>query len=215
MEIGVQSQNIVYDDNPDEGFELLKRTGFDCTDFSLNSYFLNSTIYRSEYNGFFDRSIDEVIDFFAPHKEAAKKYGIRINQMHMPYPLYVPNGQNGINDYMRDEVAVKSLAVCGFLKCPHIVVHGFKLTRYYGSEEAEWEKTREFLEYIAPMAIEAGTIICLENLYNGLGTHMIEGPGCDAEKMAKRIDDPHVLILAMLIWWGLILKSILPRLARG
>lgn len=189
IEIGVQSQNAILDDNPAEGFELLKRCGFACTDFSLNAYQINKEIYASVNNGFFNKSAEELCRYFSSHKEAAKKASIRINQMHMPYPLYVPGGRDGINEYLRDEVAIKSLDICEFLECPHIVVHGLKLTMHLGSEAAEWEKTKEFLEYIAPKAEEAGIIICLENLYNGQGTHMIEGPCCDAVKAAGRIDE--------------------------
>ncbi len=189
LKIGVQTQNVIFDDDPYEGFERLARAGFTCADFSLNAYLINKKIYKSENNGFFDKPIEELIKYFTPHKEAAAKYGITINQMHMPYPVYVPNGKNGINEYLWNEVAVKSMEICRFFNCPNIVIHGFKLTKYYGSEEAEWNKTREFIEYLAPIARESGTVICMENLYNSLGSHKIEGPGCDAVKAVHRIDE--------------------------
>ncbi len=189
MEVGVQSQNVVYDTCPKEGFQLLKNAGFSCVDFSLNTYLLNKEIYKSQNNGFFNKSTEKLLDYFSPHKEAAKAAGIRVNQMHMPYPAFVPGGRNNINDFLWNEVAVKSLAICEFLGCPHIVIHGFKLVQYYGSEEREWEKTREFIEYLAPMAKEKHIVICVENLYNSLGTHKVEGPCCDARKAARRIDE--------------------------
>jgi sugar phosphate isomerase/epimerase len=67
-------------------------------------------------------------------------------------------------------------------------VHGFKLARFLGSEDAEWERTLEFLEFIAPMARELGITICIENLYNEVRRHMIEGPCCDVRKAVERID---------------------------
>ena len=189
LKIGVQTQNVIYDNDPDEGFERLVRAGFSCADFSLNSYLINKKIYKSENNGFFNKSVEELLEYFTPHKEAAARHGIKINQMHMPYPVYVPNGKNGINEFLWNEVAIKSMEICRFLECPNIVIHGFKLTRFYGSEEAEWAKTREFIDHIAPMAVEAHAVICMENLYNGQGSHMVEGPGCDAVKAVKRIDE--------------------------
>ena len=113
---------------------------------------------------------------------------IRISQMHMPYPSYVPNASKEFNDYLFYEVAPKSLKICAFLECPYMVVHGFKLSRYLGSEEAEWKKTEEFIEYLAPIAKELGITICIENLYSEIGCHIIEGPCCDARKAASRID---------------------------
>jgi sugar phosphate isomerase/epimerase len=126
--------------------------------------------------------------FFTPHKEAAKEAGIVINQMHMPYPNYVPKAKKEVNDYLRNVVAPKSMGVCKFFECRYIVVHGFKLAYHLGSEEAEWEKTLDFLDFLAPMAREMGITICIENLYNGIGGHMMEGPCCDARKAVERID---------------------------
>lgn len=200
--IGVQTKNVVYDSelrrgggdraetemHPRAGFEMLKRTGFSCADFSLNSYLLNTSLYNFELNNFFDRTVSELEDFFRPHKVGAACAGINIGQMHMPYPNYVPNGKKELNDYLRDVVAPKSMQVCAFFGCPYIVVHGFKLSRNLGSEEAEWAQTEKFLDSLAPMAKEMGIIICIENLYNALGRHIVEGPCCHAKKAAERIE---------------------------
>lgn len=80
------------------------------------------------------------------------------------------------------------MKICAFLGCRYIVVHGFKLAYYLGSEEAEWEKIREFIEFLAPMAGELGITICVENIYTNIGKHIVEGPCCDAWKAAARID---------------------------
>ncbi len=188
-EIGVQSKNIVYDTNPAKGFALMKETGFTCCDYSLNNYLKNTDLYEEKLNRFFNKSVAELQDFFSPHKEGARAAGVRIHQMHMPYPTFVPGAKDEVNDYLWNNVGPKSLEVCKFLDCHYIVVHGFKLMTYYGSEEAEWAKTKEFLEFLAPMAKEMDITLCVENLYNGQGQRMVEGPCCNAEKAAARIDE--------------------------
>ena len=188
LQVGVQTKNVIDDQCPNEGFELLRRTGFSCADFSLNGYLLNSTLYRQEVNAFFDKTVSELEKFFEPHKSGTQATGIRVSQMHMPYPNYVPGGSQELNDYLRNVVAPKSMAVCAFFGCPYIVVHGFKLAYYLGSEEEEWRRTEAFLEFLAPMAKEMGITICIENLYDSLGGHLVEGPCCDARKAAERID---------------------------
>ena len=65
--------------------------------------------------------------------------------MHMPYPIYVPTGKKELNEYLWNQMAPKSMALCSFLECPYIVIHGFKLARYLGSEEAEWKQTESFI----------------------------------------------------------------------
>ena len=188
LELGVQTKEAVQDENPAAGFSLLKQAGFSCADFSLNAYLLNSDIYGSNLNRFFDVSVQELERFFTPHKEGAARAGVKIQQMHMPYPIYVPHGTEAINDYLWHQMAPKSLTVCAFFGCRYIVVHGVKLARELGSEDREWAQTEKFIHYLAPQARELGITLCVENLYNGLGGHMIEGPCCNARKMAERID---------------------------
>lgn len=186
--IGVQTKNVVNDNHPEEGFAMLRRAGFSCADFSLNSYLSNTALYREELNPFFDQSVRELERFFEHHKQGAEAAGIRINQMHMPYPVYVPRADRKINDYLWNQVAPKSMAVCAFFGCPYIVIHGFKLARFLGSEEKEWQETAKFIDSIAPFAKEAGITVCIENLYDGVGGHLVEGPCCNAKKAAERID---------------------------
>lgn len=186
--IGVQTKNVINDSCPEEGFAMLKRAGFSCADFSLNSYLLNTSLYRSELNTFFDLSVQELEHFFALHKRGAEAAGITINQMHMPYPIYVPKADCEINEYLWKQVAPKSMAVCAFFDCPYIVIHGFKLAHFLGSEELEWKETAAFIDSIAPLAKEMGITICIENLYDGVGGHLMEGPCCNAKKAGQRID---------------------------
>ncbi len=188
LSVGVQSKNIISDDYPIEGFEMLKRAGFTCCDFSLNSYLPNTALYEHRRNDFFDQPLHKLKAFFEPHREAAQVTGVRINQTHMPYPNYVPGAPKEINEYLLKVVAPKSMEICAFFECPYIVVHGFKLAGALGSEQAEWDRTEEFLRSIAPMAKEHTITMCVENIYTDSGNHIIEGPCCDAGKAAVRID---------------------------
>ena len=188
LQIGVQTKNIVQDEDPEQGFQLLSEAGFSAADFSLNRYLLNTNIYQSEINHFFDASIGELERFFLPQRAAAQKAGIRIHQMHMPYPAYVPQADSVVNDYLWREMAPKSLQICAFMGCHYLVIHGFKLAYFLGSEDAEWQQTERFLDFLAPMARELGITLCIENLYDGLAGHLLEGPCCNARKAAERID---------------------------
>lgn len=189
LECGVQTKNVIDDKNPLIGFQLLKQVGFTCCDFSLNDYLINTDIYQQRLNVFFNKSVTELEDFFRPHKEAAKATGIRIHQMHMPYPVYVPEAAETINDYLWKQVATKSMEICRYLECKYIVIHGFKLIKYLGTEEAEWGETVKLIDFLAPLAKQYGITICVENLYQGIGEHLIEGPCCNGEKVVRRIDE--------------------------
>ncbi len=188
LSIGVQTKNVIEDSCPEEGYVRLRGMGFNCVDFSLNCYLKNTDLYRQKRNSFFDRSAEELKEYFAPHKKAAEASGVRIHQMHMPYPVYVPGGTRTLNDYLWKEVAPKSLQICSFLECRYLVFHGFKMVRYLGSEEKEWEQTEKLIDFLAPTAKELGIVLCMENLYDGFGGHLTEGPGCSVRKAVERID---------------------------
>lgn len=188
MEIGVQSKDIVYDENPAEGFEMMRCAGFSCCDFGLNAYLTNTQLYSYEVNDFFSKPVGELEKYFAAHKRGAKGAGIRICQMHMPYPVYIPGANEDMNRYLMRTVAPKSMDICAFFECPYIVVHGFKLARSLGTEEAEWKQTERFLESLVPIARERNITICMENIYTNIGSHLVEGPCCDVKKAVERID---------------------------
>lgn len=188
MEIGVQSKDIVYDENPAEGFEMMRCAGFSCCDFGLNAYLTNTQLYSYEVNDFFSKPVGELEKYFAAHKRGAKDAGIRICQMHMPYPVYIPGANEDMNRYLMRTVAPKSMDICAFFECPYIVVHGFKLARSLGTEEAEWKQTECFLESLVPIARERNITICMENIYTNIGSHLVEGPCCDVKKAVERID---------------------------
>ena len=188
LKIGVQTQNAINDENPKAGFEMIRNAGFSCVDFSLHGYLINKDIYQGNLNDFFDKSISDLEEFFRPQRNAAESVGISIHQMHMPYPMYVPTGGKELNEYLIKNVAPKSMQLCSFMDCKYIVIHGFKLASYVGSEEQEWEYTEKFLENILPFAKECGITVCIENLYDNIARHLVEGPCCNAKKSVERID---------------------------
>lgn len=75
MEIGVQSKNVVMDEDPFSGFQMLKKTGFSCVDFSLNSYLENTALYREEKNDFLTSRTGSWRRFLHLIKRAQKRRG--------------------------------------------------------------------------------------------------------------------------------------------
>ena len=189
LRVGMQSSVAVNHEEPLEDLRRLKEIGFSGIDFSLHSYLTNKDLYKEKMNSFFDRSDEELYDYFSALKSGCADTGIEIFQMHMPYPNYVPTASKEFNDYLREVMAIKSMKICDYLKCKYIVIHGFKLSHFLGSEELEWQETQGFLEFLAPFAAEHGITMCVENIYESVGAHIIEGPCCNAAKAVRRIDE--------------------------
>ena len=84
LKIGVQSAGWYNKDDPDGSFAFIKSCGFDATDFNIDHYLSTSALAKSPDapHSFFDKSIEEILEFFTPLKEASEKHGVAIAQMH-------------------------------------------------------------------------------------------------------------------------------------
>lgn len=192
LAVGIQSQGIVYDKYPLEGFEMMKRTGFSCCDFRLDSYLTGSSVGFPEENDFFQRSVGELKSFFAPHKEAAETAGIKIHQMCMPYPVCIPDTRDERSRYLIQTAAAKSMEICDFFQCPYMVVHGLDLAGICGEDVVVREWIDQFLEILVPMAKELKITICVENEYTNMGDHIMKDHCYDVKNAVAYIDHMNI-----------------------
>ena len=111
VKIGVQSGDWYDHSRALESLEYIKACGFDAIDFNIDNY-LDTQKLAKEGIGetFFDKSTEEIIEFFAPLKEGCDKTGIYISQMHAPFPIWF-EGLEDVNDYIISALD-KCFAVC-------------------------------------------------------------------------------------------------------
>lgn len=76
----------------------------------------------------------------------------------------------------------------GYPLCADRVLPFWILIKIRQSGENIPKRTEAFLDFLAPMAKEMGITICIENLYDSLGPHLVEGPCCNAKKAVERIE---------------------------
>lgn len=145
----------------DEGFRLIKETGFDCVDYNIDNCLTPTAIRSGELSPFFDQSVEEICAFLAPTKAAAQKHGIEFSQMHAPFPLYI-TGKDAINEYMM-MVAEKTLAAAAYLGCPAVVMHPFT----HPDKEFQKQVNLGMYRRMMPAAKKYGVKVCLENLFEG------------------------------------------------
>ena len=88
--IGIQTANIIEDEAPETGFRRIANAGFDCVDFSLDTY-LRYEEFAPDYSGrFFDKSLDELFEFFTPHKMLPKALISKTTKCTCPIPCLPP-----------------------------------------------------------------------------------------------------------------------------
>jgi sugar phosphate isomerase/epimerase len=164
MKTSVQTAGVVNVLGVDDGIKAIADAGFEAVDLDLGielSY--EELIACKKSEAYKDENIYPYLDEV---KAAAKKYGIEIGQAHAPAPAYIkisPEATAMMQGYIR-----KSIALCGYVGCPRIIVHpifdGSARFPIYTKEE-EYKVNIDFYSSLIPLLKEHGVTCCLENMW--------------------------------------------------
>ncbi|MBE6550888.1 MAG: sugar phosphate isomerase/epimerase [Ruminococcaceae bacterium] len=184
IKIGVQSAGWYNSEDPDSSFAYIKDCGFDAVDFNIDTFLSGSKLSKEGvFPSIFDKTTEELLDYFTPLKNASKKYDVEINQMHAPFPPYF-KGLDEVNDYIFMALD-KCFAVAEFLDCSAVVVHPIAGE----TSEEEWEITANFYRNLVPVIKKyKGVKICLENIFNRRPGRMIEGRLSNSYDACRMLD---------------------------
>ena len=160
LEISVQTACWWNESDPEGSFRFIKERGFEAVDYNIDNHLPADCIPKGELTTFFDRSVEELIEYYRPIKAAADKYGIRFAQMHGPFPMFVKD-RDDINEYVL-MATEKCLEVAKFLECPAVVVHPVKRS----TKEKERDCNLAIYRALMPTAKRTGVKVCLENLFS-------------------------------------------------
>ena len=82
LKIGVQSAGWYNKNDPLGSFQYIKECGFESIDFNIDHYLnIGKLLKEGIYPSFFDQSIEEILKFFTPLKEASEATGVIIGQI--------------------------------------------------------------------------------------------------------------------------------------
>jgi len=77
--------------------------------------------------------------------------------------------------------------IASVLGVPWVVVHPVKMCKIHGKER-EIAYNIDFFKSITPLLKKSGVGLCVENLYEGVGGRIIEGPCADPEEAIHYVD---------------------------
>lgn len=216
MHIGIQTSKILdltkepYRPDIEAGFARIRSAGFDCVDFNINECLSHDAIRQGALHGVFDLDLPSLRAYFDPYKQAAKACGIRIAQMHAPFPSITLQGE-AVNAYIAMALE-KCVALCAHLECPYLVVHPV-LYEYEQQldKQAEWETNMRLYGGLIPALNQYGVTACLENMivyrkgyvYEASFANMLESAHfidalneqAGAERFGFCLDTGHALLL--------------------
>jgi len=184
LKVGVQSAGWLNKEDMLPSFEYIKECGFEAVDFNIDHYMSTGKLAKDGiYPTVFDKSTEELLEFFKPLKEASEKTGVEIGQMHAPFPVWFKD-MDEINAHIFMALD-KCFAVCEYVGCPAIVVHPVQRS----TKEKEWETNLAIYRSLIPVIKKyKGVKICLENLFNRRGPRIYEGRLSNAADACKMID---------------------------
>ena len=188
MQVGIQTAGIFELFGVEEGFKQIHDAGFDCVDFGMDVFWPLNRVQKGERDFILSESMDEIIEFFRPYKEAADRYGVRIHQAHSPFPTYI-NGNDELNDELM-VVAEKCIKLCKFFECKYLIVHpAFNNYDERMEPDDEWDLNIERYSKLIPALKKNGVICCLENMFTSHNAKRYEAICSDFNEAAAYIDE--------------------------
>lgn len=184
LKVGVQSAGWYNANDPLGSFKFIKECGFEAVDFNIDSQIkMKRMLKEGIYPTIFDKSVEELKEFYAPLKQAIEETGVIISQMHAPFPTWI-DGQDELNAHMYG-VLDKCFAICEYLGCPAIVVHPLD----WNPDVDEMQANIGYYSSLIPLIKKyKGVKICSENIYARFPEKIVNCRFCDAEDACVLID---------------------------
>ncbi len=184
LKVGVQSAGWYNHAEALKSFEFIKECGFEAVDYNIDHYLSPSKLVKEGiYPTLFDSSVEEILEYFRPLKEASEQTGVIISQMHAPFPCWYP-GKDDANAHIAMALD-KCFAVAEYIGCPAVVVHPSSLP----SKADEIEGNLNFYRGLIPSIRKyKGVKICTENIFGRLGPRFVEGRLSNPYDAAKMVD---------------------------
>ena len=186
--IGVQTAPVLDKLGIDRGFRVIHEAGFDCVDFNIDHCMPGSEIVKGEFSGFFDQSIDQILEATRPYKEAAERYGVSFGQAHAPFPTYVRD-----NDYSNGKVLEalkKCVEMCAYVGCPDLIVHPAFLDYDHRLDpDTEWDINIKLYSELIPVLKKCHVTCDLENMFTGRRGKIYEAICSDFHEAVAYIDE--------------------------
>ncbi len=157
MKLGISSGGIIRRYGLEEGFKLIKRSGFDSVDISFSAY------KKEEEGNIYSASEDEFLSYFSNAKKVCDDLEIEISQTHGRLTTCVPEEDLSEKIKKNSELDLKASNI---LKSPVCVFHSVKLKQWESvslEEDFLLLKNKEFFEdYLTPLCQKYNVKFALE-----------------------------------------------------
>jgi len=195
MRICVQNGGITNRLGFDEGYRLIAEAGFEAIDWNIDVHLQNDKVAKApvlENLCIFDKSLDEMLEFFAPELDAIKANGLQIAQAHAPFGPFVNKRPEATEYYI--EVYKNIIKLCDAVGCKNLIIHSCVNHPAFGMTPAQtFDLNMHLYGSLIDTLLQTDVTVCLENLFYTLGGKIREATCSDPHEAAEYIDKLNAL----------------------
>ena len=189
MKLCIQTAGIPYDFGMREGYRMIRDAGFEAVDWNIDMQLTNDSMKKHTYAGnVFEKSLDEMLAFYADHLDGIRSAGLTISQAHAPFNFYNNDPDGPSLEYM-SKIYQNVILLCDAVGCKNVVIHGATRGRNDSHTNAEMEEINRWMyTSLIPTLQKTDVVVCLENLFSSKGG-LVAGHCSNPYEAAKLIDE--------------------------
>lgn len=170
-------------------YSLIAQAGFTGIDWDIET---DCSLRKAEQEkpSIFEKPIEQVIAHYAEEIGLIRKYGLKISQIHAPFPPF-PNAAPEVMAYAT-KIYQRMIELCAYVDCPILVIHGICMVPDGTVQDVAKVEEQNIAMYasLIPTLLNHSVTICLENLYgrDEDRTQILEGSCSDPHEAVRLID---------------------------
>lgn len=197
MKICVQDAGLYSVHGYKDIYQKIRAAGFEAIDWSIDVELRASMLKAGTYEGknVFEKSVDEIMDYYKEELDAIRAAGLTISQAHAPFPFFSRKFVKADTPDYLIEVYKKIILFLDRVGCKNVIIHGVSLERgdHVNTPESTRALNKKLYTSLIPTLQETNITVCLENLFASKGGIMTLGHCSNPYEAVAEIDELNAL----------------------
>lgn len=153
-------------------YEAIRAAGFEAIDWNIDTELRGNLIKTGTYEGntVFEKSVDEIYDYYKEELDAIRDAGLTISQAHAPFPFYTYECVKADSTDFMISVYKKIILLLDRVGCKNLIIHGVSLEKKdrINTPDDIRALNKKLYTSLIPELQQTNVTVCLENLPTGM-----------------------------------------------